>query len=175
MRFIFIGPRSIGKSTVGKALAQKLNLEYFDFDEYVEEKLNGIDQYIEDNDVESYRVEEEKILKRFVSELPENFVVSVGGGTVASQFKEISQINANLLTKSGKIIYLSPSENKEEATEILHKREQKRKGDKDYSETLKLFELRKPIYEKIFDLKFEVKNKSPSKIVNDILLKVSAE
>lgn len=175
MRFIFIGPRSIGKSTVGKALAQKLNIEYFDFDEYVEEKLNGIDQYIKDNSVESYRIKEEKILKQFVSELPEKFVVSVGGGTVASQFKEIRQRNINILKKNGKIIYLSPSENRKEATEILHEREQKRKGDKDYSETQKLFELRKPIYEKIFDFKFEIKNKSPSEIVKDILLKVPAE
>ena len=31
------------------------------------------------------------------------------------------------------------------------------------------------IYEKIFDLKFEVKNKSPSEIVDDILLRISAE
>ncbi len=175
MRFIFIGPRSIGKSTVGKELAQKLNLEYFDFDEYVEEKLNGIDKYIKNNNVKSYRIEEEKILKQFVSKLPDKFVVSVGGGTVASQFKEISQINVNLLKKVGKIIYLSPSEDIKEATEILHDREQKRKGDKDYFETLKLFELRKPVYENIFDLKFEVKNKSPSEIVRDILLKISAE
>jgi shikimate kinase len=175
MRFIFIGPRSIGKSTVGKALAQKLNLEYFDFDEYVEKKIKGINQHIKNNSVESYRTEEEKILKQFVSELPEQFVVSVGGGTVASQFKEISERNVDVLKRFGKIVYLSPSENINEATEILHEREQKRKGDKDYSETLKLFELRKPVYEKVFDLKFEVKNKSPSEIVNDILLKVSTE
>ena len=175
MRFIFIGPRSIGKSTVGKHLAQKLNLKYFDFDEYVELKLKGIDKYIAKNSVESYRLEEEKILKRFVSELPKKCVISVGGGTVASQFKEISKKNVNVLKKIGKIIYLSPSEDKKEATKIIHEREQKRKGDKDYSETLKLFELRKPVYEKIFDIKIEVKNKSPSEIVNDVILKVSAE
>ena len=175
MRFIFIGPRSIGKSTVGKALAQKLNFEYFDFDEYVELKLNGIDQHIENNSVESYRIEEEKILKKFVSELPEKCVVSVGGGTIASQFKDVSKRNVEILKKNGKIIYLSPSEDKKEAIEILFEREQKRKGDKDYSETVKLFEIRKPIYEKIFDVKIEVKNKSLSEIVDDILLKVSAE
>ena len=175
MRFIFIGPRSIGKSTVGKALAQKLNFEYFDFDEYVELKLNGIDQHIENNSVESYRIEEEKILKKFVSELPEKCVVSVGGGTIASQFKDVSKRNVEILKKNGKIIYLSPSEDKKEAIEILFEREQKRKGDKDYSETVKLFEIRKPIYEKIFDVKIEVKNKSLSEIVDDILLKASAE
>ena len=112
MRFIFIGPRSIGKSTVGKSLAQKLNLEYFDFDEYVELKLNGIEQYIGNNSIESYRIEEKKILKQFVSELPGKCVVSVGGGTVASQFKKISERNVQILKKVGKIIYLSPPEDK---------------------------------------------------------------
>jgi len=175
MRFIFIGPRSIGKSTVGKVLAQKLNFKYFDFDEYVELKINGIDQHIKNNSVESYRIEEEKILKQFILELPKKCVVSVGGGTVASQFQDISLRNAKILKSVGTIIYLSPSEDKEAATKILLEREQKRKDDKDHSETIKLFEIRKSVYEKIFDIKIEVKNKSPSEIVEDIILNVSAE
>lgn len=165
MRFIFIGSRSIGKSTTGRALAQKLNLKYFDFDKYVELKLNGINQHIEKNSTKSYRVEEEKILKQFVSELPEKCVISVGGGTIASQFQDVSERNVKVLKSIGKLIYLSLSKNKEEATEILLKREQRRKGNKDYFEIQKLFKLRKPVYEKIFDLKFEVKNKSPSEII----------
>ena len=171
MRFVFIGPRSIGKSTAGKVLSKKLKIEYFDFDAYVEKELKGIDEHIEKNGVESYRVEEEKILKQFVSELPERCVISVGGGTIASQFKSLNEININILKSLGNIIYLSPSENKEEATKILFEREQKRNGNKKYSEIIKLFELRKPIYEKLFDLKIEVKNKSPSEIVDILLIK----
>jgi len=173
MRFVFIGPRSIGKSTVGKVLAKKLEIKYFDFDRYVEKKLNGINHHIEKNSVESYRVEEEKILKQFVSELPKSCVISVGGGTIASQFNNLSIRNSSLLKSVGNIIYLSPSENKEEATKILFEREQKRAGDKTYSETLKLFEIRKPIYEKISNLKIEVKNKSISEIIEILLIKVA--
>ena len=169
MSFIIIGPRSIGKSTIGKALSKKLNIEYFDFDTYVEKELNGIDQHIKENGVESYRIEEEKILKQFISDIPKECIISVGGGTIASQFNNISKRNSSFLKSTGKIIYLSPSENKEEATKILFEREQKRAGDKTYSETLKLFELRKPIYEKFFDLKIEVKNKPIAEIVDDII------
>ena len=61
MIIIFIGPRSIGKSTIGKALSKKLKVKYFDFDTYVEKELKGIDEHIEKKSVESYRVEEEKI------------------------------------------------------------------------------------------------------------------
>ena len=171
MSFIIIGPRSIGKSTIGKALSKKLNIEYFDFDTYVEKELNGIDQYIKENGVESYRTEEEKILKQFISDIPKECIISVGGGTIASQFNNISKRNSSLLRSTGKIIYLSPSENKEEATKILFEREQKRAGDKTYSETIKLFELRKPIYEEIFDLKIEVNDKSIAEIVKILLIK----
>ena len=171
MSFIIIGPRSIGKSTIGKALSKKLNIEYFDFDTYVEKELNGIDQHIKENGVESYRTEEEKILKQFISDIPKECIISVGGGTIASQFNNISKRNSSLLKSTGKIIYLSPSENKEEATKILFEREQKRGGDKTYSETIKLFELRKPIYEEIFDLKIEVNDKSIAEIVKILLIK----
>ena len=71
MRFVFIGPRSIGKSTVGKVLSKKLKIEYFDFDTYVEKELKGIDEHIEKNGVKSYRVEEEKkIVKHLFIILP---------------------------------------------------------------------------------------------------------
>ena len=130
-----------------------------------------IKKLYEKNGVKSYRVEEERILKQFVSELPERCVISVGGGTIASQFKSINKININILKSLGNIIYLSPSENKEEATKIQFEREQNRKGNKTYSETLKLFELRKPIYEKFFDLKIEVKNKPIAEIVKILLIK----
>ena len=172
MKLIIVGPRSIGKSTTGKVLAEKFNLDYFDFDEYIEDKLGGIDRHIKKNGVESYRVREERILLDFISELPDEFVISVGGGTVASQFEEISQRNTKVLKRLGKIIYLSPSENKNEAINILFEREKKRGGNKDYDETLKLFELRKSIYENLFDIKIEVKGKSTLQVIDDILLKL---
>ncbi|MBW2985402.1 hypothetical protein KY313_01990 [Candidatus Woesearchaeota archaeon] len=173
MIIIFIGPRSIGKSTIGKALSKKLKVKYFDFDTYVEKELKGIDEHIEKKSVESYRVEEEKILKQFVVDIPKECILSVGGGTIASQFDEISKSNSKLLKATGKIIYLSPFENKEKAIKMLFEREQKRAGDKTYSETIKLFELRKPIYEEIFDLKIEVNDKSIAEIVEILLIKVA--
>ena len=75
-------------------------------DTYVEKELNGIDQHIKENGVESYRIEEEKILKQFISDIPKECIISVGGGTIASQFNNISKRNSSLLKFTGKIIYL---------------------------------------------------------------------
>lgn len=169
MRFIIIGPRSVGKTTIGKNLAKRLNLKYFDFDEIVEKRLKGINKFISIYGADSYRKEERNILKKFLLRLPKRFIVSVGGGTVASQLYNISKRNIKDLKRVAKIIYLSPAKTKKYALDILYKRERKRKGDKTYEETEKLFKLRKPIYESIYDIKIIVNNKSPRKVVSEIL------
>jgi len=168
MKIIIIGPRSVGKTTVGNLLARKLKMKYFDFDEIIEKKLKGIDKHVEKYGADSYRYKERKILKGFLSKLPKKFVVSVGGGTIASQLKYMSKKNTKDLKKKGKIIYLSPSKTKKQALNILYKNEKKRMGDKDHKETKKLFELRKPIYEKIYDIKIITNGKSSRKIVDEI-------
>jgi len=162
-----IGQRSVGKTTVGKILAKKLHVKYFDFDKYVENKLNGIDSHIKKYGVDSYRKEEAEILVKFLSKLPKQFVISVGGGTFASQLRKISKENVKKLKKKSKIVYLSAK-----SIKILHQREKKRKGNKPFSETKKLFELRKPVYEKIYDMKVAVKNKTPKKIAEEIIDKI---
>lgn len=119
MRIIVIGPRSVGKSAVGRALGERVDVDYFDFDEYVEGRLGDIDYYIEKSGADSYRLEEEKVLEGFILGLPSDFVVSVGGGTVASQLHDVSEKNAARLKKAGVLVYLVPSDDKNKAVDLL--------------------------------------------------------
>lgn len=172
MKLTLIGPRSIGKTTIGKVLAKKLKIPYFDFDKYVEKEIHGIDNHIKNYGVDSYRIKEQKILKKFIKSLPKKFVISVGGGTIASQMKTISRNNSKILKKISKIIYLSPSDSRNKAVNMLYKREKKRKGRKTYIEVKNLFILRKPVYEKVYDIKVEINKKSIKSIVNEIIKKL---
>jgi shikimate kinase len=172
VKYILIGPRSVGKSTIGKYLAKELKIEYFDFDEFVEKKLNGIDKHIKKLGVESYRKKESKILREFLLNLPKEAIISIGGGTIASQFSRLNSINIKEIKKIGKIIYLSPSNNKKEAVKILFKNERNRKGDKTLKDIEKLFYLRKPIYEKLGDLNIIIGDKKPDKIVKEVINKI---
>ncbi len=172
MRFILFGPRSIGKTTVGKILAKKLKINYLDLDEFVEGKLGNIKKYSEKFGVESYRIAESEMLKEFCSNLPQECVFSIGGGTVASQFERLNKKNTSILKHCGELIYLAPPGGEEKAAKIIFSREKKRFGDKDYLETLKLLKLRKLSYEKIFDVKIEVHDKSPGKIAKEVLAKI---
>jgi shikimate kinase len=175
MKIILIGPRSVGKSTIGKRLAAKLKLKYFDFDMVVEHELGDIDNYIKNNEVDSYRKKERKILVESLSKLTCEFVMSVGGGTVASQLHHISELNSRDLKNLGKIIYLSPSEDEDRSIELLRKRELKRKGNQSFEHTKKLYGLRRKIYEKIYDYKIILEEKSPGEVVKEVIDFISAE
>lgn len=172
MKIIIVGPRSIGKTTIGKSLAKRLRIKYLDFDEIVGKKLKSIDNHIKNYGIESYRKHENKILKKVILELPKKCIMSIGGGTITSQFSKLNNRNIKYIRKEGMIIYLSPSENYKEAIKILNKYEQKRRGGKNIEETTKLFMIRKPIYDKIFDIKITTKQKSNKKIINEIIKKL---
>jgi len=169
VKIILIGPRSVGKTTVGKLLAKKLKVKYIDLDDIVDRKLGGITEHIDKKGMESYRKKERIILKKLLAELPKKFVVSVGGGTIASQFIKISELNVKDLKRKGKLVYLCPADTRKESIKILRRREMKRGGQQNYLHTLKIFKLRRPIYEEIYYVKIVVKEKSPLSIANQII------
>lgn len=171
MRIILIGHRSVGKTTVGKLLAKKLKVKYIDFDSLVEKELGGILKYFKKNGSLGYRKRESSILSKL--KLPKNVVMSIGGGTVASQYKKLSEKNAKFLKKLGKLVYLHPSKKEKEAIKIIFEREMKRKGDKNFAETKKLIRLRTPIYEKIHNIKITIKRNKPNKIAEKIVKIIS--
>ncbi|MBT5023095.1 hypothetical protein HOK51_08105 [Candidatus Woesearchaeota archaeon] len=172
-KIILIGPRSIGKTTIGKKLAERLNLKCYDFDSIVEEKLGNLDEYLSQFGADKYREEEHEILVEFLKSMSNKFVMSVGGGTVASQLKDVSSKNVDLLKTIGKLIYLCGSENDSRAIDILRQREESRGGNQSEEETLKLYKLRTPIYENIFDVKIIIETKKPDEIVEEIITEIN--
>jgi len=173
MQIIIIGPRSVGKSTIGKELAKKAGTEYFDLDDYVEKFTGEYKDYVKKYGEEAYRKEEEKRLREFLSNLPLNFVISIGGGTIASDIKETNERNKELLALMGNIIYLCPSENPSEAIEILYENEQKRRGNRTLEEIEQIYEKRRLSCENFFDTKIITTKKSLTEIVNEIIFNVS--
>jgi len=168
-RFILIGARSVGKTTIGKVLAKKLKIRFYDLDDIVDKDLHGLDGYIKRYGVKKYRYIEHEILKEFVRTLPENFVLSLGGGTIASQYKSLSRKNQGILKSLGKIIYLRPAISKKDSIKILYANELKRKGDKSLKEIIKLHGLREHIYENICDKKIILKDKSMVRIIDEMI------
>ena len=96
-----VGPMGSGKSTIGRLLAKKLGLPYFDLDKLIEdqEKMSISDIFQKQNE-KYFRDLESITLVQYSQE--SNFVISTGGGCV------LRDQNLYILRK-GLVIYLKIS------------------------------------------------------------------
>ncbi len=79
-RIIIVGYMGAGKTTVGKALAKELDVQFYDLDWYIEERMRKtIPQLFTERGEDGFRKVEHNVLHE-VAEF-ENVVISCGGGT----------------------------------------------------------------------------------------------
>ena len=162
---ILVGYMGSGKSTVGKALAEKLSMEFIDTDAVIEERENtSINSIFENSGEESFRNMETALLKEFVNK-KYNTVISTGGGMV------LRSENISLMKKLGRVIYL-----KADAEEIYErvKSDTKRpllKGDDCNEIKNRISDMifrRTPYYETASDLTVDVTKKDVDAILEVI-------
>ena len=166
---VIIGPRSVGKSSVGAILASRWNVEYHDLDAYVDERLGGIDEFLETKSMRDYREVESDLLVSFVEGLPGDCVISLGGGTIASEFQEYNRKNELTLGSiMRKMVYLCPATGPEEAIAILWEHEQGRIDAKTVEETRMRYFQRISFYERLADVTILVGKKSVPEVVQII-------
>jgi shikimate kinase len=79
-RIYLVGFMGVGKSTIGKKLAHKLNFKFIDLDDIFEEKYKiSIDSFFQKYDEKLFRKMEHDLLLSTFDKT--NVVVSTGGGT----------------------------------------------------------------------------------------------
>lgn len=107
-RIIIIGYMGAGKTTVGKALAKELGLQFYDLDWYIESRRHKtVPQIFAETGEEGFRKIEYDMLHE-VAEF-EDVVISCGGGTPCF-FDNIDYMN-----RQGQVVYLKAE------PEILYK------------------------------------------------------
>ncbi|PMP67079.1 MAG: shikimate kinase [Thermodesulfobacterium geofontis] len=80
-KIILIGFRCVGKTTIGKRLAEILNWEFLDLDILIQEKFGKtIKEIVEERGWEYFRKIEKEEMKKF--EKLKNAVIALGGGSV---------------------------------------------------------------------------------------------
>jgi shikimate kinase len=103
MRYFIIGFKNSGKTTLGRKLADRLNLEFLDLDEYIEKREGkSIPEIYTRLGEDGFRRLEWKALKD-VAVQHNHIVVSTGGGAPCHCD------NMALMEKYGDVIYLNVS------------------------------------------------------------------
>ena len=140
-----IGPMGVGKTTIGKLLAQELKLDFMDSDQEIENRTGADIAWIFDMEGEAgFRLREEKIIEELSSLT--KIVLATGGGVV------LSEQNRRFLHSRGTVIYLMTTINQQ--LERIHK-DQKRpllqNVDDPEAKLRSLMEEREPLYREIAD------------------------
>lgn len=81
MKIVLLGYMASGKSAVGKILAKKMDLQFIDLDDFIEEKEQLSISEIFKTKGEIYFRRVEEIYLQELLNLSENFIISLGGGT----------------------------------------------------------------------------------------------
>jgi shikimate kinase len=151
-----------GKSTIGRALAKELKLEFFDSDEVIEQRSGADIAWIFDIEgEEGFRQREIKVIDELTQK--NNIVLATGGGVI------ISPENRTVLAARGTVIYLKTSlEQQYERT----KRDTRRPLLQTDNLTERLEELRverQPHYEELADISFETDKLTVKAVANNII------
>lgn len=81
MKVVLLGYMASGKSTIGRLLAEKMNLNFIDLDVYIEEKEQlSVEDIFKIKGEIYFRRQENYYLKELL-ESKSNFVLALGGGT----------------------------------------------------------------------------------------------
>ena len=160
-KIVLIGPPGAGKSTVGRALAKLLNLDFIDSDKEIERiterKISEI--FVEDGE-DFFR----KIELSTVKDLLENFngVISLGGGApINNEIQEILQngdfevifLDVSISQAANRIGF-----NKERPLLLVNPRQQ----------WIKLMNDRRSIYENVSNQYFLTDSKKPAEAAEEI-------
>ncbi len=167
MRIFIVGPMASGKSTLGKKLAQTLEIDFLDTDNEIEKRAGAeISWIFEVEGEEGFRERERKALQKSAEK--DNVVISTGGGIVTIEE------NRDLMIAKGKVVYLkTPIEIQLKRTENDKKRPLLSKGNKE--QTLRVLkEERDPQYEEIADITINHdQQKNRNAVIDEIIDKLS--
>jgi shikimate kinase len=158
-----VGPMGAGKSTIGRQLAQQLNMEFFDSDQEIERRTGADVGWVFDVEGEAgFRDREEKIINELTEK--QGIVLATGGGSVKSRETR------NRLSARGVVVYLETTIEKQLARTQRDKKRPLLQVDEPPREVLEaLADERNPLYEEIADVTIRTDDQSAKVVANQII------
>ena len=162
MRLILIGPMASGKSTLGRRLSNRLQVDFIDIDEEVEKSAGVSISWIFDVEgEEKFRERESKELLKNINK--DNCVIATGGGVV------LSEKNRNIL-KKGTVIYLETSIQTQLERTINDKERPLLQESSNKEQTLiELKKIRDPLFEECANITIKETKNSHNEVAEEII------
>ncbi len=160
-----IGPMAVGKTTIGKQLARRLQLEFFDSDQEIEKRTGASISLIFDIEGESgFRDREEQMIAELTA--MEGIVLATGGGVV------LREANRKALRKNGVVVYLRASiDSQLERTKSSKHRPLLETGDR-RAALESLTNTREPLYRQEADIIVDTDSLSAGRAARQIARKI---
>ncbi len=158
-----VGPMGAGKSTIGRELADKLHLEFFDSDQEIERRTGADIAWVFDLEgEEGFRKREESVIEDLSEK--QGIVLATGGGSVIS-----SQVR-NRLSARGIVVYLETTIDKQVARTQRDRRRPLLQTDEEPRKVLENLAVeRNPLYEEIADVIVQTDDQSAKVVASKIV------
>jgi shikimate kinase len=169
MNMVLIGYRGTGKSAVGRLLADKRGLAFYDTDELVEKRGGQtIRALVEEKGWESFRQREKEVIRELSG--MDAAVIATGGGAI------LDPENVRLLKRKGRLIWLVADAQtviaRMQADTNSEQRRPSLTGGEPADETGAVMAVRAPFYLEAADLCMDTSGKSLDEIVDEICLEL---
>ena len=154
-----VGPMGAGKSTIGRQLAQQLNMEFYDSDQEIEKRTGADVGWVFDlAGEEGFRDREDELTEK------QGIVLATGGGSVKSRETR------NRLSARGVVVYLETTIEKQLARTQRDKKRPLLHVETPPREVLEaLANERNPLYEEIADVTIRTDDQSANGVANQII------
>ncbi len=157
-----IGPMGAGKSTIGRQLAQMLNMDFLDSDAVIEERAGADIDWIFDIEGEAgFRKRESRILHELTQ--AQGLVLSKGGGCL------LAKDNRNVLSARGIVVYLETTVDKQFERTQRDKKRPLLQTEDPYKTLEELARIRNPLYEEIADITIQTDEQSAKVVATQII------
>jgi len=158
-----VGPMGAGKSTIGRELADKLHLDFYDSDQEIERRTGADIAWVFDLEgEEGFRKREEEVIDD-LSEM-QGIVLATGGGSVVS-----AQVR-NRLSARGIVVYLETTIDKQVArTQRDRRRPLLQTSEEPRTVLENLAVERNPLYEEIADVIVQTDDQSAKVVAHKIV------
>ena len=172
MKIILIGFMGVGKTSVGKQLARKLNFNFIDTDYEIERLTNkSIPDIFEQYGENYFRKLENSILEKFVKN--EDIVMATGGGIITTKENwGIMLMELNILKNEEKVIFLDGSV-ETIINHVQNERNQRPLLKESENLSKKIEELLSIRYEKyieVSDILIDINGKNIDEVISQILV-----